>query len=99
MTTTADVAGVDDGARFFDSKRRELGRATRVLKRKASVGGLTTLDVSTSEPGLASSLLMLDKDRLFVTSDGASGESLAFAWASGYANGSLIRIQGVLETK
>jgi len=27
------------------------------------------------------------------------GESFAFAWASGYANGQDIRVQGVLEGK
>ncbi len=96
MDNTPEGAATERGARFFDGNRRELGWATRVLKRKASVGGLTVLDVTTSEPGLTSSLLMLDKSRLFVTADG-DGESLAFAWASGYDNGREIRIQGVLE--
>ncbi len=96
MDNTPEGALTGSGARFFDGNRRDLGWATRVLKRKPSVGGLTVLDVTTSEPGLTSSLLMLDKSRLFMTADG-DGESLTFAWASGYDNGSAIRIQGMLE--
>jgi hypothetical protein len=78
---------------FLDGARRNLGWAVRVVKRKPSPGGLTTLDVTTSDAALTTSLLMLDKHRLFVMSE---GESFAFAWASGYQNGSAIRIQGVL---
>jgi hypothetical protein len=96
MTNTPEGVAAGSGARFFDGNRRDLGWATRVLKRTAAVGGLTVLDVTTSEPDLTSSLLMLDKSRLFMTADGA-GESLTFTWASGYDNGREIRIQGVLE--
>lgn len=84
------------GARFFDGKRRDLGWATRVSQRKPLLGGLTVLDVTNSEPGLASSLLMLDKGRLLVESQDAVGGAWDFMWASGYANGHDIRIQGVL---
>jgi hypothetical protein len=41
----------------------------------------------------------LDRQRLSVKSGDASGESYAFTWASGYANGHQIRIQGVLAGK
>ncbi len=84
------------GARFFDAKRRDLGWATQVSLRKPSLGGLTVLDVTTSEPALASSLVLLDKKRLLVTSTDAAGGSWDFTWASGYSNGRDIRIQGVL---
>jgi hypothetical protein len=40
---------------------------------------------------------VLDKSRLLVRCDGVDGASYQFAWASGYTNGSDIRIQGVLE--
>jgi len=99
MQNAAESLGVSDGARFFDEKRRDLGWAGRVSKRDPSLGGLTVLDVVTAEPSLATFLRSLDKGRLFVSSVDASGQSYAFAWASGYANGQDIRIQGVLEGK
>jgi hypothetical protein len=85
------------GARFFDHNRKDLGRAARVAKRPPALGGLTVLDVTTAEPVLAAYLRVLDKARLVVRCDGVDGASYRFAWASGYANGSEIRIQGVLE--
>lgn len=92
-----DISEVQGGARFFDGKKRDLGWAAKVSKRQPSLGGLTVLDVATLEPSLASSLRLLDKTRLLVQCTGDSGESYAFAWASGYANGAEIRIQGRLE--
>ena len=92
-----DTSGVQGGARFFDGKQRDLGWAVKVSKRHPSLGGLTVLDVATHEPSLASSLRLLDKARLLVRCAGAPGESYSFAWASGYANGAEIRIQGRLE--
>jgi hypothetical protein len=61
------------------------------------LGGLTVLDVMLAEPGLADSLRMLDKSRLVVHCDGLEHASYRFLWASGYTNGTNIRIQGVLE--
>jgi hypothetical protein len=85
------------GARFFDGHKRDLGWATSVSKRPPSLGHLTVLDVTTSEAGLATTLVTLDKARLFVRSGDSLGDTYAFAWASGYANGHQIRIQGVLD--
>ncbi len=85
------------GARFFDSSKRDLGWAFRVSKRTPPLGGLIMLDVSTTEEGLAASLVALDNDRLSVEFDGPAGEHCVFAWASGYANGNQIRVQGKLE--
>jgi hypothetical protein len=100
MEITAEPSGVlPSGARFFDGSRRDLGWAVSVSKRKQGLGHLTILDVTTTEVSLAGSLVTLDKARLFVTSGDALGESYAFAWASGYANGPNIRIQGELEHK
>jgi len=96
MTNPSESAWELGGARFFDSRKRDLGWATRVSQRKPSLGGLTVLDVTTSEPSLTSSLVTLDKARLFVTSLDVEGGGWDFMWASGYANGREIRIQGVL---
>jgi hypothetical protein len=85
------------GARFFDGNCRDLGWAAKVARRQPTLGGLTVLDVVTAETVLAAYLRALDKGRLVVRCDGVAGESFRFAWASGYANGSDIRIQGVLE--
>lgn len=85
------------GARFFDRARRDIGWAGSVAKRPPALGGLTVLDVMLAEPVLAENLRGLDKSRLVVRCDGAEGASYRFMWASGYANGDSIRIQGVLE--
>jgi hypothetical protein len=85
------------GARFYDGKRRDLGWASRVSERAASLGNLTVLDVTTTDVDLAKSLVLLDKKKLSVKSCDPSGRSYSFLWASGYGNGGRIRIQGVLE--
>jgi len=85
------------GARFFDRSRRDIGWAGNVARRPPALGNLTVLDVMLAEPGLADSLRVLDKSRLVVHCDGADGASYRFMWASGYTNGTGIRIQGVLE--
>jgi hypothetical protein len=91
-----DSADPQLGARFFDRNRRDLGWAFRVSRRVPLLGGLTLLDVSTTETELAASLLALDNDPLFVESGDPTGQRYAFAWASGYANGNQIRVQGML---
>jgi hypothetical protein len=85
------------GARFFDRKRRDLGWAFSVSKRSPRMGTLTILDVTTTETALADSLVSLDNERLLVQGNGPSDPSYTFMWASGYANGRSIRIQGILE--
>jgi len=99
MENISKVSGVRDGARFFDEKRRDLGWAAKVLRRNSGLGGLTVLDIATADVPLALFLRSLDKRPLFVEPMDMSGESFAFAWASGYANGQEIRVQGVLEAK
>ena len=99
MQNVVVLVGVPEGARFFDEKKRDLDWATKVSKRDPALGGLTVLDVTTAEPALALFLRSLDKGRLFVHSTDSAGQSYAFTWASGYANGQDIRIQGVLEGK
>jgi hypothetical protein len=99
MENTSEVSVVRDGARFFDEKKRDLGWAGKVSKRNPGLGGLTVLDIATADPLLAMFLRSLDKGRLFVRPTDVLGESFAFAWASGYANGQDIRVQGVLEGK
>jgi hypothetical protein len=85
------------GARFFDHSKRDLGWAFNVSKRTPLLGSLTILDVSTDDTALAESLVSLDKARLFVQGSGPSAPSYIFVWASGYANGNHIRIQGMLD--
>lgn len=96
MENPSGSSAVPSGARFFDGQRRDLGWAARVSLRKPSLGGLTVLDVTTSEPGLAVSLVTLDHGRLLVKSGDAVGGHWDFVWASGYANGRDIRVQGML---
>jgi hypothetical protein len=96
MEDPAKSSEVPAGARFFDGKKRDLGWATTVSQRPPSLGGLTVLDVTTSEPTLAVSLVTLDHGRLLVRRRDVADGGWDFAWASGYANGHGIRIQGVL---
>ncbi len=98
MTTPPDPSAAQLGARFFDGNKRDLGWAFRVSRRTRLLGGLTVLDVSTSEESLAAALVALDNDPLLVETEGPTGPRLRFAWASGYANATQIRIQGVLES-
>jgi hypothetical protein len=84
------------GARFFDEKKQDRGWAKKVTRREQSIGRLTILDVVTTDPSLASFLISLDRSGLSVQCTDVSGASYIFAWASGYENGTQIRIQGVL---
>jgi hypothetical protein len=85
------------GAGFYDARKSFRGQATFVSKRNRALSELTVIDVVGADAGLTSYLAHLDRARLVVR-DGASGDALYnFRWASGYVNGSDIRIQGVLE--
>jgi hypothetical protein len=83
-------------ARFFDDLKQDRGWAKKVTKRPKGIGRLTVLDVVTSDSQLASFLEGLDHSGLRVQCTDLGGESYEFAWASGYANGSGIRIRGLL---
>ena len=93
MESTLDGAS---SARFFDEKNQDRGWAKKVTKRANAVGRLTILDVVTTEAPLASFLTGLDRSGLHVQCTDIAGASFKFQWASGYENGSQIRIQGVL---
>ncbi|HVR63280.1 MAG TPA: hypothetical protein VMU50_15360 [Polyangia bacterium] len=86
------------GTRFFDEHGHDQGWASQVTRRVRHIDGLTTLDVTTNEAGLAAFLGSLERSRLRVQSIGDEGESFTYAWASGYRNGSQIRVQGALES-
>lgn len=86
------------GARFFDEHRHDRGWASQVTRRVRRIDGLTTLDVTTNEAGLTAFLSSLERSRLRVQSTSDESESYTFAWASGYRNGSQIRVQGALES-
>ena len=87
----------DQGARFFDERKQDRGWASKVTRRVRRIGRMTTLDVTTTESGLLAFLSALDRSPLRVQSAGTEAESYTFAWASGYLNGSEIRVQGILE--
>jgi hypothetical protein len=93
MTTSTDPGG----ARFFDEHRQDRGWATIVVRRRPTLGRLIALDVLTAEPGLGSFLRALDRAPLQVHEAGEGGVTYRFLWASGYANGTMVRVQGVLQ--
>ena len=85
------------GARFFDKLKQDLGRAARVTTRLRSGTTLTVLDVTGAEPKLARALTLFDRSRLRIHWEDAAQTCYVFRWASGYENGSDVRLQGVLE--
>jgi hypothetical protein len=87
------------GARFLDDHDRDRGWAAVVTRRVQAVSGLTVLDVTAPEPALATFLTTLDKMQLSVHHTGESADSYTFSWASGYQNGTQIRIQGVVDRR
>jgi hypothetical protein len=86
------------GARFFDEHKHDRGWASKVTRRLRRIDGLTTLDITTNEADLAAFLSTLERSRLRVQCTDDEGESYTFAWASGYRDGSRIRVQGALES-
>jgi len=85
------------GARFYDGHRQDRGLATVVVRRQSTMGRLIVLDVMTNEPALRSFLRALDKAPLHVQQAGDGGVTFRFSWASGYENGDMVRVQGVLQ--
>ena len=85
------------GARFFDEHRQDRGWANIVVRRQPTLGRLIALDVTTAEAALGSFLRSLDKAPLQVREAGEGGLTYRFAWASGYADGTTVRVQGVLQ--
>ena len=94
MSRTCEMSG----ARFFDKQRRDRGWASQVRRWVRRIDGLTTLDVTTDESGLETFLSSLDRSPLRVQNTNGEGESYTFVWASGYKDGSKIRVHGVLES-
>jgi hypothetical protein len=87
------------GARFFDRNRRDRGWASGVTRREKGQGlsSLTVIDVVGAESDLALFLTHLDRSHLVVRQSVGGGALYKFRWASGYANGEGVRIQGVLD--
>jgi hypothetical protein len=91
------MANEQCGARFVDEYKQERGWASKVVRREKVLGRLVILDVTTSDRELSSFLGALDKSPLLVQQTGSEGTSYRFAWASGYENGTTIRVQGILQ--
>lgn len=85
------------GARFYDENKRDRGWASKVVKRERALGRLIVLDVTSTDSSLLAFLGSLDRSPLRVQQTGDEGESFMFAWASGYENGSTVRVQGILQ--
>jgi hypothetical protein len=87
------------GARFFDANRRDRGWASGVTRREKGQGlsSLTVIDVVGAESDLAVFLTHLDRSHLVVRESPGGGPLYKFRWASGYANGEAVRVQGVLD--
>lgn len=85
------------GARFFDEQKRDRGWASKVVKRPQALGRLVVLEVTATDAALLAFLGSLDKSPLRVQQTDVEGENYVFAWASGYENGSTVRIQGILQ--
>jgi hypothetical protein len=91
------VASDEKGARFLDEQRCERGWASKVVRRERALGRLVVLDVTTTDRDLLRFLCELDRSPLHVQRTGEDGANYQFAWASGYENGSTVRVQGILQ--
>ena len=85
------------GARFFNKVNRDLGRAGKVTTHVRRGPALTVVDITGAEPDLTRALTLLDRERVRIHCEDAASTCYVFTWASGYANGSAVRIQGMLE--
>ena len=98
MTTSSMVpeTSARTGGTFSDGHRRERGRASDIVVRERGIGRLVFLDVTTTDRELSEFLGSLDRSPIQVQLDGAQAAAYRFSWASGYRNGSTIRVQGIL---
>lgn len=87
----------EGGARFLDEHRCERGWASKVVRHERALGRLVVLDVTTADRELLRFLCELDRSPLHVQQAGADGTNYRFAWASGYENGTTVRVQGILQ--
>jgi hypothetical protein len=87
----------EGGAIFFDSNNRLRGWASRVVERTGGLSRLTSIDVEGADAGLSEFLTHLDRTHIVVRDRNTESTLYAFRWASGYTNGSGIRVQGMLE--
>jgi hypothetical protein len=85
------------GAIFFDSSNRLRGSASRVTERTGGLSRLTSIDVEGADAALSEFLTHLDRSNIVVRDRDTESTLYAFRWASGYSNGSGIRVQGMLE--
>ena len=91
--TTDEAAG----ARFFDERQRDRGWANSVVRRNRALGRMVVLDVTSTDEALLRFLGALDRSPLRVELPTEGGRTYSFVWASGYDNGSTVRVQGVLR--
>ncbi len=81
---------------FFDNKNRYRGSASQVTSRAPAFSGLTVMDVVGADRELAPFLTCLDRSVLSIQHPTTGATLFTFQWASGYENGSGIRVQGML---
>jgi hypothetical protein len=82
---------------FFDNKKKYRGSARVVTPRPPAVSGLTVMDVVGADPDLVAFLTYLDRRGLMVQHPNTGDALFTFRWASGYQNGSDLKVQGMLE--
>jgi hypothetical protein len=87
------------GARFFDARKRDRGCAGSVTRRPPGLNRLTVIDVAGAPPDLHAYLIHLDKSHLLMRHPRTGDTLYEFRWASGYADGTSIRIQGILAPR
>ncbi len=85
------------GVRFVDERKRDRGGANLVTRREQPTYGLTILDVVGADQALTQFLWCLDRKRLVVEARAGGAAMFRFRWASGYSDGTSIKIQGMLE--
>ena len=85
------------GTVFFDSQRKFRGCASLVTKRSRAQSDLTVIDVVGADAGLTAFLSRLVRSSLVVREPGSGDTLFNFQWASGFVNGTDIKIQGILD--